>query len=56
MKHLLLIAGFLVALTAAAPMPPVERRDGNTEFDPDYIFKNKRAENTESDLHYFVKR
>ncbi|KAK1144407.1 hypothetical protein N8T08_005560 [Aspergillus melleus] len=56
MKHLLFIAGLLAALTAAASMPPVERRDGNTEFDPDYVFKNKRDGNTESDLRYFVKR
>ncbi|PYH98986.1 hypothetical protein BO71DRAFT_394763 [Aspergillus ellipticus CBS 707.79] len=59
MKQSLLVVAVLVALATAAPVPSgmlsVQRRDGTTEFDPDYGFK--RDGTTEFDPDYgFRKR
>ncbi|KAL1849737.1 hypothetical protein Plec18170_007258 [Paecilomyces lecythidis] len=56
MKQAILFTFLLAALATAAPMASAaERRDGTTEFDPDFGFK-KRDGTTEFDPDFGFKK
>ncbi|KAK8855106.1 hypothetical protein PGQ11_011018 [Apiospora arundinis] len=56
---LVLNAGFAMSIAVPHDNPGaganVLRRDGETEFDPDFFFKAKRDGDTEFDPDYFFK-